>query len=336
MRKVQAFRLSTDYLKQIGASSVNATVYGRYNRLNLLPFWQLTYDPQVWDAHNRSLGIMTKYRRDFSRGNAILGVDVDYSPGDNVEDEIIPTRTPGFVFTSYAKGARQYDYDVTFRSASPYAQLEFVPIPALHLSAGLRYDALGYDYNNQLMPLDTGAHRRPASTSVSYGHFSPKIGVTYDLNSTINLFAAYRHGFRVPSQEQLFVQGSASNSVGLRPVKANSYETGVRATGGRLSAEVSAYSMDVTDDIVNFYNETSFTSEVSNAGRTRHRGVEAGVKVALTDQWRVVIQLRVRAQSYKRDPGSRPPAPTLAATKWSRPATHCQLTPTMRQRHQRP
>src|SRR6185436_17892542 len=102
---------------------------------------------------------------------------------------------------------------------------------------------------------------------------SPKLGATYDLTPVINVFAAYRNGFRVPSEEQLFVQGSATNSVGLRPVKANSFETGMRTGGSRVSLEASAYTMDVTDDIVYFYNTTTFTSEVSNAGRTRHQGI---------------------------------------------------------------
>jgi len=287
MRKVQALRWSTDYEKRFDASSFGVTAYARYNRLNLLPFWQLTYDPQVWDAHNKSLGLMTKYRRNFAHGNTIFGADFDYSPGDNVEDEIIPTTTPSFVFNSYTVGQRQYQYDVTFKGISPYAQLELVPVPALHLSAGVRFDQLGYDYTNSLAVLDTGAHRRPASTSVSYSHVSPKLGVTYDVMPWLNLFAAYRHGFRVPSEEQLFVQGSASNSVGLHPVKANSYEAGFRTSGSTVSLEASAYSMDVTDDIVYFYNTATFTSEVSNAGRTRHRGIEAGIKYNPSKQWRI-------------------------------------------------
>ena len=287
-RKVQALRWSTTYQAQAGPSSFELTTYARYNRLNLLPNWQLTYDPQVWDSHNHSLGMMAKYRRDLGRANVILGADFDYSPGDNVEDQILPQATPSYVFDSYTMGQHQYDYNVTFKGASPYAQLEVSPVTALHLSAGLRLDELGYDYNNLLSELDTGSHRRPASTSVSYSHLSPKLGVTYDVTSAVNVFAAYRHGFRVPSEEQLFVQGSATNSVGLQPVKANSFEAGVRGhAGSHVTLEASAYTMNITDDIVSFYNTTTFTSEVSNAGQTQHRGVEAGITVALSERVRL-------------------------------------------------
>ena len=287
IRRVRALRWSTNYLRPLANGSLDVTTYARYNRLQLLPFWQLTYDPQIWDAHNYSLGLMTKYRRDFAHGSAIVGADFDYSPGTKVEDQIIPTQTTSGVFNTYTTGARQYDYDVRFRGASPYVQIEYAPVAKIHFSGGVRFDALGYTYDNNLSVVDTGAHRRPASTSVSYGHFSPKVGVTVDVSPSVNLFAAYRHGFRVPSEEQLFVQGSATNTVGLRPVKANSFEAGVRATGDRVAFEASAYTMDVTDDIVYFYNASTFTSEVSNAGRTRHRGAEASVKVALAKQWRL-------------------------------------------------
>ncbi len=283
LREVQAVRWSTAYDAQSGPSSWEVIGYARYNRLKLLPFWQLTYDPQVWDNHNKSVGMMAKYRRDFTRGNVIVGADFDYSPGANQEDEILPTMTPGFVFDSFTTGAQQYDYDVTFNGISPYTQLVLNPVPTLHVSAGLRFDHIGYDYKNRLAVVDTGPHRRPASTSVSYSHASPKLGLTWDVTRAVNIFASYRHGFRAPSEDQLFVQGSAENSVGLQPVKANSFESGIRAqAGSRLSLEASAYSMEITDDIVYFYNTTTFTSEVSNAGRTRHRGLEAGVTLALS------------------------------------------------------
>jgi outer membrane receptor protein involved in Fe transport len=289
-RKVRAVRLSTAFEAYTDRSLFSATVYGRYNRLNLLPFWQLTYDPQVWDTHNKSLGLLARYRRNFRplQSSAIVGVDVDYSPGERVEDELLPTATPNSVFDGYTVGVRQYDYDVTFRGVSPYVQLEGTPVRGLHFTAGLRLDQVGYDYTNRLTPLDTGAHRRPPSTTVSYTHLSPKVGATYEFSDAVNLFASYRHGFRVPSEDQLFVQNSAANTVGLEPVRAQSYEAGVRAHAARrVSLDASVYTMDVTDDILSFFNTTDFTSETSNAGRTRHWGVEVGAGVAFTDAVRL-------------------------------------------------
>jgi len=281
LREVEAVRLSTGVESRSERSLISATAYARHNRLKLLPFWQLTYDPQIWDTRNKSLGLLGKYRRSFRPADAslIVGVDVDYSPGERVEDEIIPSTSPSFVFNSYTVGERQYDYDVTFRGVSPYLQGEITPTRGLHLTGGLRFDFVGYDYTTRLPPLQTGPHRRPASTSVSYRHASPKLGLVYEVNDRVTLFASYRDGFRVPSEDQLFKQGSASNTVGLEPVRAASFEGGLRIQGARWSIEGSAYTMRVTNDILSFFNTTDFTSETSNAGRTRHWGVELGVAV---------------------------------------------------------
>jgi outer membrane receptor protein involved in Fe transport len=117
---------------------------------------------------------------------------------------------------------------------------------------------------------------------------SPKLGVAVELSPSVSAFASYRHSFRVPSEDQLFRQGSADNTVDLDPVRANSYEAGVRARASdRVSLELSAYTMTVKDDILSFFNTVDFSSQTSNAGRTRHRGIEAGASLGLTDYARL-------------------------------------------------
>ena len=285
-RKVEAVRLSSAFERERGPWRYDVTGYARHNRLQLLPSWQLTYDPQVWDTKNRSAGLMVKVRRNLEpmRTTVITGLDADYSPGSRLVDEIIPVLTDT-AFTSYTKGERQYDYDVSFHGISPYLQASASPFARLHLSGGLRYDHVGYRYDSRLPELQTGSHRRPASTNVSFDHVSPNVGATWEFNPATNVFVSYRHGFRVPSEDQLFVQGSATNTLGLEPVRANSYETGMRfGVGSWLRGEGSVYQMDMQDDILSFFNTTDFTSETSNAGRSRHSGIEAGLEL----RWRMM------------------------------------------------
>jgi outer membrane receptor protein involved in Fe transport len=155
------------------------------------------------------------------------------------------------------------------------------------VEAGLRADFAGYAYDTHLAPLDTGTHRRPASTTRSYAHLSPKLGMTYAVDSSTSLYASYRHGFRAPSQGQLFQQNSAANTVDLAPVKVDSYELGMRGQAGpRVSYQLSAYDMTIRDDILTFVTAIN-TREASNAGRTRHRGIEASMGAYLTPALRV-------------------------------------------------
>jgi outer membrane receptor protein involved in Fe transport len=244
-------------------------------------------------------------RRDVAplRAQVIIGADLDYSPGSFTAVQALLARNAAangaaISYPGYTRGATQYDYDVTYRSVSPYAQTQWTLTPRLRVDAGARVDLAGYDYATHLAPLDTGAHRVPASTSVSYAHVSPKLGVTYDLSPSLNLYASYRHGFRAPAQSQLFQQNSAANTVGLRPVRANSMEAGVRGSvGSRVAYELDTYDMIIRNDIVTYVTPQN-TREATNAGETRHRGIESSVGVQIVPSLRVDASYSVSSQRY--------------------------------------
>lgn len=165
------------------------------------------------------------------------------------------------------------------QQASPFAHLELTPAANVRLTAGLRLDVLGYDYSNNMSVVTTGSHRRPASDTRSYAHASPKLGVTYQATDHLNVFASYRHAFRVPSEGQLFRQGSSVNSIDLTPVKVDNIEVGLRGQlieGVRY--DVTGYTMIKNDDIVSFVYSDGTQGSV-NTGKTSHRGVELGLDV---------------------------------------------------------
>jgi outer membrane receptor protein involved in Fe transport len=281
-RKVRALRLSSELSHVAPRSLFTLTAFARDNEMEILPNWSLAYDPTTYTNGHRSLGLMAKYRIDLEplRARLIGGMDLDRSPGQHFEESVQTVRE-GRIFTEYEIGNTIYDYDVTFVGISPYLQAEFAPLERLHLSAGLRYDRLGYDYTSHLAPLATGPHRRPADTSVRYGHLSPKFGATYEFAPELNLFISYGHGFRAPSEGQLFRQGQAANTLALKPVRADSYEGGLRGRIGEVVRyEVSAYQMVKLDDILS-YTHPDGSHETVNAGRTRHRGIETGLGMAL-------------------------------------------------------
>ncbi|MDZ4262352.1 MAG: TonB-dependent receptor, partial [Pseudomonadota bacterium] len=227
-RQVDALRLSSAYEKETGDTLLSITPYARYNTMDMLPNWSLSYDPQHYVNDNYSLGLLTKYRRDFvpQRSRMIVGLDIDYSPGSYNEKQLSVTKT-GDIYTAYTEGATTYDYDVSFTGLSPYIHAETSPSDKLRLNAGLRLDYIAYDYSNKLGVVITGSKRRPDSTTVEYDHVSPKLGATYAFNDALNGFASYRNTFRAPSQGQLFRQGQAVNTIDLKPVNADSFELGL-------------------------------------------------------------------------------------------------------------
>ncbi|HJR16283.1 MAG TPA: TonB-dependent receptor, partial [Gemmatimonadales bacterium] len=288
-RRVNAVRLSSELQVRGEQSSFGGTLYARYNELDLLPSWQLSFDPQVWESRNYSVGLLTRWRRTLPalRTNVSTGVDLEYSPGGRLETRIVPQWT-GQLFGGYTTGETQYDYDVAFWQASPYAQADVALPGRVNLSLGVRYDHLGYDYENKLGVLATGTHRRPASTSVSFHRLSPKLGATWEIAPSATVFASYRGAFRAPSESQLFRQGAAESTVDLKPVRAASWEAGFRTTmGGVLSFEATGYSMRLRDDILTFFDPATGLRLTQNAGATNHRGIEVGLGFALLEDLRL-------------------------------------------------
>jgi outer membrane receptor protein involved in Fe transport len=268
--------------------------------MELLANWSLTYDPTVYTTGHKSIGLLAKVRHDLGALNSrvIAGVDVDYSPGFRDETRLQATRV-GSIFTTFTEVAPIYDYDAKYHSVSPYVQVETSPVPRLHLVGGVRYDRMGFDYDTYLAPVDTGRHRRPADTAVRYGHLSPKLGATFEVADDLNVFANYGHGFRAPSEGQLFRQGQALNTVGLEPVKVDSYEGGARGlVGGRVSYSVTAYHMTKRDDILSFTNPNGSTENV-NAGKTLHRGIEVGLGADLIGGLRADVAFSTARQTYE-------------------------------------
>ena len=282
-RRVGAARLSSELQVRGETSSFGATVYTRYNELDLMPYWQLGFDPQIWESRHRSLGVLTRYRQALVslRTNLSAGVDLEYTPGSRREIGIVPQRA-GQVFSGYTTGPTQYDYAVTFWQTSPYAQADISLPGRVQLSVGARYDHIGYDYENLLSVVDTGSHRRPESTGVSFDRISPKLGATWELAPNANFFASYREAFRAPSESQLFRQGSAVSTVDLKPVRARSWEAGFRtAVAGVVTLEVTGYSMRLRDDILTFFDPANGLRLSQNAGATNHRGLEVGAGVGI-------------------------------------------------------
>lgn len=300
-RRVMAMRASSTLERRQNLSLWTATLYGRYNSLDLLPSWQLSFDPQVWASENKSFGFLGRVRQTVLplASNVIAGVDLEVSPGSRLEQEIVPGATAG-VYQSYTLGQVQYDYGVTFWQASPYVQWEATPFDRLRIDAGLRFDYVGYRYDNHLTALATGSHRRPASTNATYQRLSPKLGATLRLADGVHAFASYRAAFRAPSESQLFRQGQAINTVDLEPVTADNYEAGLRAAiGNRLSLEATVYELDIHDDILTFFDPSSGLRTATNAGATKHRGVEVGLAARPIDALRFDVSWAVTRQTYQ-------------------------------------
>ena len=123
------------------------------------------------------------------------------------------------------------------------------------------------------------------------------------------MFASYNHGFRVPSQSQLFrpsattsaaaSQALVESALALQPIKAGQAEVGVRGSAGRLRYDVVVYEVRKRDDIVTLRDTATNFTQTVNAGRTRHRGIEAGLGVPVAAALEIDAALSCAKHEYR-------------------------------------
>lgn len=326
-RRVAALRLSSSYEREFGSSLLTVTPYLRDNAMDLLASFNLNNDPTISYGQNQSFGVRLKWRHDFGgamRLRLIAGADLETSPGGRKEDAIRTTTTGAGAsrqHLSYAVGARIYDYSVTYGGLSPYVHGEISPVEPLRLAAGLRVDRIGYDFDNNFtapvtvaavggtFPTAVRVYGQAPDTRVSFRHASPKLGATWALAKDTHLFVSRNHGFRAPSEGDMFrpsfgataaaAQAAAQAALALKPIKADQVETGLRGKLFGLSYDVVAYSLKKRDDIVSQRDTaTNFTTRV-NAGMTRHTGLEIAAGLPVGSQFRLDTALSFANHYYE-------------------------------------
>jgi len=311
-REVQALRLSTAYEKEDNTTLLSLTPYVRHNAMDYMPNWSLGYDPSVQKTESDSLGLLAKYRMDFSpyRTRLIVGADIDYTSGNRLEHSIDAFKDADGIYTSYTVEEVTYDYDVNYTAVSPYVHLETSPADKWRITAGLRYDYFEYDYNNQMadglltvFPASMSfpaRYNHPSDTRIDFSHFSPKLGAAYEFNKQLNGFVSYRHAFRAPSESQLFRPGSNAESLDLDAVKADSVEIGLRGEAGdNWNYEISIYNMDVKDDLVSYVDPVTTDRTTVNAGETSHQGIELSVDGKMTETLQLAVSYSYAEHFYE-------------------------------------
>lgn len=319
-RIVDAVRLSSNIETDLGRGQLlSITPYFRDNRMELNGSFNFSCTSaapavctgRIENTAVQSLGLMLKYRKnldDARRTRVIAGLDLDYSPSSRTEDRITLSTTGSGAarnFTGYQVDGRSYDYKVDYQSVAPYLHLETSPSERLRMTAGLRYDHARYAMDNQLSGASVGGFFQVADTSRSFGRLSPKLGLTYALDSNAHLFASYNQGFRTPSENQLFRSGGtgvngatiANAALNLKPILANQLELGLRGVQDGWRYELVAYLLNKRDDLLSQRDSSNVVIQTNN-GATRHKGVELGLGRAFTPQWRVDVAAAYAVHRY--------------------------------------
>ncbi len=297
---------------------------GRYSKslfLNLKyekQFGDLTFRPQAyvtkWSHYHPVTGIINE-----ADGNYVMGTDLafDYKHElfdhdaslvfgltaradiqDNTKKYIYQDYTTGFggritSVTSDTKGALASTEDSFGTLYGFYAQETISPIDKLLIDIGLRYDSLTFDVDgNEITKYDYASGKYVAGAGVyklkeTYNLFSPKIGATYALTETLNVFGLIASANQAPADSE--VKANRAYNPTLTSLKASTsinYEVGLKQRSKDLSMDFSVYYNDVKDEIVSV-KDSSNNTYFNNAGITRRIGAELSLDYLLSESLHV-------------------------------------------------
>ncbi len=152
----------------------------------------------------------------------------------------------------------------------------------LNFSFGLRFDYIGYDWQDNF---HTGGDNTSATAHLT--NFSPKFGFAYNPMENLTVFGNISRGFNPPQISQLFTSTYVIPNPDLKPEYLTNYEIGVR--GGffnqSLHYQFSVFRMDFTDQIVS----DGYPAKYINIGNTRHNGVELSLNYNLSRKLNVFL-----------------------------------------------
>ncbi|UXY15373.1 TonB-dependent receptor [Chitiniphilus purpureus] len=306
-RDVDALRASTQLSGSLNDGGTStATLYLRRNHTEQLPSYLIfntgptTASGRTTDNRFTSYGLDARHEQALAGWRLVGGVTVERSPNRQTEYNLAVTRDAASQrYTGYTRLGLRRDYEVVLDNGAVYGEAHWQPASAWRLSAGARYDRIGYDYDNRLEPTaSTGA----PSQQKTFSALSPRLGLTWQASDTVNLYASASRAFTPPEVSALF---SSLQAPDLKESAFDNLEAGVRAEPlPGLALQATVYRLTGHDEIVSFSTQPG-RSEPRNAGKTRHVGVEfgAGWQAARWDARLAGAYARHRFIAYEAAPG---------------------------------
>jgi len=222
------------------------------------------------DDDLKDMNFKTQYRHDFTGFGSSLSSGAGIAASITGGIELVYSSNDGIEYDDASKAVVEEDETIDMSVYAPFAQLELMPSDKAKITLGLRYENVKYDAKDNL---DSSRDQER-----NFDQWSPKLGMTYDINANHKFFAGISKGFAPPSRNRMF-QGTYENS-DLDAEIASNYEMGLRGsfTEQPVSYDIGLYYLDVKDFIVDEFVENIGGRDKYrpvNAGKVNFRGLEA-------------------------------------------------------------
>jgi iron complex outermembrane receptor protein len=210
-------------------------------------------------------GARVHYARPVARGRARIGLGLDLQA---MRDDRVNRRSVG----GLPRDTLFVDQRETVSEVGPFLTLQVEPDARVLVTGAARYDRLGFRVRDRFLGdgVDQSGRRTMSSLSGSLGlSLTEKAWTGY---------ASVSSAFETPTTTELANSpaGPGGFNPNLDPQRATTVEAGVRRYG-RVDLSLALYSTRIRRAIIQA-REQDGRAYFENAGRLRHRGVEAGIE----------------------------------------------------------
>jgi iron complex outermembrane receptor protein len=174
------------------------------------------------------------------------------------------------------KGALTFSSIDRSKNTSVYVEDSFYVLPTVALVGGTQFLYATRARQDRLL---TDGDQ---SGATAFNLWSPKGGVLWNIDPTWQAYANVSDSAEVPS----FGESSSGPGIptipftSIQPQRATTYEIGTRGRRPDMTWELTAYHAAITDELLCLYSAFG-NCNVTNADRTIHQGIEAGLGVVV-------------------------------------------------------
>jgi outer membrane receptor protein involved in Fe transport len=210
----------------------------------------------------------------------VAGTDLELARSFLVQEQDGPTTDGSPPANAIRPAGLHYDYAVDSYVVAAYAHGERPLGDRWRASAGVRAEAVHYDYDNRMLagntdengvPCGAGGclYGRPADRTDAFFNVAPKLGLSFDLGDSALAYVNASVGFRPPEMTELYRLQRTQRVADLDSERLDAVEIGVKAAWSAVDVTFAAFDMDKHNVILRETNGFNVSD-----GRTSHRGLE--------------------------------------------------------------
>jgi len=177
-----------------------------------------------------------------------------------------------------ARGAVTFRAEQAAHTVDSYAEARWRPLAGVTVVGGADW-GVGMRRQDVFFPAVATGRR-------TYAELSPRIGALFEVGG-VTVYANRSRSHEMPGFTEL---GQVASFVPLDVQRGWTSEAGVRGAAGPARFDVAVYRSDLRGELLQFTVDQSIPAATSNAGRTRHQGVEASLDLALA-RWAALRQV---------------------------------------------